>query len=176
MNSRQWWEETKSNPEQLTDWLKDQYHGEIVAAERIQGLVSTLPMSETDKATLTVIAAQEKSHAEWVGDLLTNRGFVPAKLVKEERYWNQTLGRSLEDYSLAEISAIGAYAEGMRLERIRVIASDMSAPTDIRNVFGKILKEEEFHEFAFKNMSNSEELNKAFNNHQNGLNALGLTF
>ena len=42
----------------------------------------------------------------------------------------------------------------MRLERIRVICDDEDAEEDIRSVFQRILKDEEWHEAAFRKIDN----------------------
>src|SRR5258708_15423822 len=90
---------------------------------------------------LTVIAGQERKHARWVGELLAARGLPVAPSVKAERYWPQTLP-GIRD--LATGAAVGAHAEGMRLERIAAIAADEEVPADVREVFRRILPEERF--------------------------------
>lgn len=32
MTSKEWWTKVKNNEALMTDWLKDQYHGEVTAA------------------------------------------------------------------------------------------------------------------------------------------------
>ncbi|MHA2063646.1 MAG: ferritin-like domain-containing protein [Candidatus Thorarchaeota archaeon] len=169
--SEQWWNDTKSNNDQLLGWLKDQYHGEVTAADRIEMLRDNFGASERNQRILTVIIGQERQHAEWIGELLTARGLTPQILQKTERYWEETLP-GIEDFETG--AAIGAHAETMRLERIRVIANDTEAPGDIRDTFTKILKDEEFHAQAFNEMTNREALEATREAHQGGLNALGL--
>jgi len=60
----------------------------------------------------------------------------------------------------------------MRLERIRAICDDENAPKDFRDVFLKILPDEEFHEYTFK--KSEEEYEHTRGNHELGRKVLGL--
>lgn len=173
--SQQWWNEVKNDPVLMTDWLKDQYHGEVTAADRINLLRKTAKgVTGTDDAILNIIAEQERRHAGWIKDLLQSRGIEAEILEKEERYWDKVLPVDFESSSITQLAAIGAHAEGMRLERIRVIADDELAPWDIVSTFQRILIDEEWHERAFTQMSTETDLVAAKENHNAGLNALGL--
>jgi acetyl esterase/lipase len=55
-----------------------------------------------------------------------------------------------------------------------VIASDPDAPADIREVFARILPQEEFHERAFRAFASDEALTAALERHAAGAAALGL--
>lgn len=171
-SSEQWWSEVKSNQSLLVDWLKDQYHGEVTAAMRIKQIFNQFNLTEPQRKIVERIAREEAQHAKWVGSLLKNRGITPRVLTKQERYWDKTL---VNISSVEDAAAIGHHAEAMRLERIRVICSDATAPEDIREVFSKILPDEEGHEAMFKLLSNRESLASRANNHQQGMKALGLT-
>jgi len=172
--SQQWWNEVKANPTLMQDWLKDQFHGEVTAAARILEFASTVSEPRIQK-TLKTIAKQEATHAEWVKELLTSRGITAEVLQKEERYWDKTLASEYKNKSTQELAAIGAHAEAMRLERIKVIASDETAPADIRKVFAKILPQERYHERAFRFIAGDEAMSKAMDAHKEGLAALGLS-
>ena len=172
--SQQWWNEVKANPTLMTDWLKDQFHGEVTAAARIREFAASVAEPRIQK-TLNAIAQQEADHAEWVKELLTSRGIEAEVLQKEERYWSKTLSPEYKQKSTQELAAIGAHAEAMRLERIKVIANDESAPTDIRMVFSKILPQERYHERAFRYIAGDKEMKKALDAHKEGLAALGLS-
>eukprot|EP01122_Echinamoeba_exundans_P005856 TRINITY_DN16027_c0_g1_i1.p1 TRINITY_DN16027_c0_g1~~TRINITY_DN16027_c0_g1_i1.p1 ORF type:complete len:207 (+),score=40.03 TRINITY_DN16027_c0_g1_i1:28-648(+) len=174
ITSEQWWQRTKSDKERLMRWLRNQYHGEVMASERLQGMLEQFSssMTETQQKTVSIIAEQEKNHSEWVGALLKTRGEEPKVLQKVERYWDVVL-TGLDSFLKA--TAVAAHAEEMRLERIRVIASDLDAPEDIRAVFQKILPQEEFHARAFKKMTSEEVYQSTTNAHELGRIALGLT-
>lgn len=169
--SKQWWESVKKDPTKLSRWLKAQYHGEVTAARRIGSLITPKVTGRT-RALLTTIAEQETQHAHWVAVLLMSRGIRPKTTHKRERYWDKTLPKG--QASLRELAAVGAHAETMRLARIRVIAADRSAPADIRAVFKAILPQEKFHAWAFESIAGKRALKKARDNHELGMNALGL--
>jgi len=113
----------------------------------------------------------EKNHAAWVLDLLVARNIRPTLLDKKERYWEKTL---VGIDSFIKASAVAAHAEEMRLERIRAIANDETAPADIRAVFARILPQEEFHARAFKKMTTTAVYDATQDAHELGRTALGL--
>lgn len=170
--SADWWEETKSSPEKLVHWLKNQYHGEAVASERIRKYI--LPNLEGKYAFMVErIADDEERHASWVGELLKTRGITPEILQKEERYWKEVMTEDFgSDGNYA--AGIAAHAEIMRLERIKVIMNDDTAPKDIVDTFKNIYKDELFHAKGFKLIAGDEYFNKATEAHAKGLEALGL--
>lgn len=170
--SQEWWNETKANPEKIVNWLKNQYHGEAVASERIKQYI--LPHFEGKYHFLVErIASDEERHASWIGILLSARGVTPEILQKEERYWKEVMTEDFKnDGNYA--AAVAAHAEEMRLERIKVIMDDTDAPEDIVNTFKNIYKDELFHAKGFKLIAGDEYYEKATENHAKGLEALGL--
>jgi rubrerythrin len=171
-DAQSWWSQVKTSEPLLRGWLLDQYRGEATAADRIEAFRErhAAPGSKAHRV-LGVIASQERRHATWVGALLGARGLRPEVQDKAERYWPRTLP-GLQD--LATGCAIGAHAERMRLERIEVISRDPEAPADIRQTFARILREERFHERAFRALSTPEALERTRDAHQLGRLALGL--
>lgn len=170
--SERWWQGIKQDPEAVKAWLMDQYHGEATAAERIIRFRDQYAVPGTrEHRILTVIAGQEQSHGEWVGELLRVRGGEPVVLVKQERYWEKTLS-GISDFSSG--AAVAAHAEEMRLARIKVIVDDPEAPSDVRDVFRRILPQERFHARAFAQMAGSTALEAALARHEQGLEALSL--
>lgn len=172
--SQEWYDSIKNDPEKIIKWLKDQYHGEVTAAERIRSLILCYnpPGDQTKwKDTVETIAKQEELHAEWVGELLRNRGVEPEKLVKDERYWDNTI-KQITDWDSG--CAVAAHAEKMRLDRIEVICKDPATPMDISGVFHIIMKQEIFHEKAFREFSTDDAMQRTLEGHLAGLNELGL--
>lgn len=170
--SQQWWDETKVSEDKIIYWLKNQYHGEAIAAQRIERFI--LPKMEGKYHFMVErIADDERRHSEWIGALLANRGIEPKLLEKEERYWKTVM---TDDFTndAKYAAAVAAHAEEMRLERIQVIMNDETAPYDIRNTFGNIYKDELFHAKAFKLVAGDDYYNAASENHAKGLEALGL--
>jgi rubrerythrin len=173
--SAEWWRDVGADPALLMDWLRKQYHGEATAAVRIREFLSRFgnqARAPRWSAVVEEIARQEETHAEWVGELLRARGEEPAVIAgKTERYWDATLPGIA---SWESGCAAAAHAEAMRLERIRVIVADPQAPADIRDVFSRILPQEEFHERAFRAFSSDAALTAALEGHAAGAEALGL--
>ena len=169
--SAQWWHEVKADPEKLVNWLKRQYHGELTAAERIEKYcLERAP--EQWKRILAGIAHDERTHAEWVGRLLLARDITPTTLEKEERYWDKTLS-GIDSFEKA--AAVAAHAENMRLERIRILATEDDPKfKDIATTFSSILRDEGIHAIAFKRMAGSEALAQTIAAHVAGSEAIGL--
>ena len=170
MNTQQWLDKVTSSKDELHHWLERQFIGEITAAKRIRKLADEAP--EKFKPVINRIADDESLHAFWVGELLVNRNIqIPTVEHAEDRYWKPILS---ELDSFEKTAAAGHHAEGMRLVRIRALAESDKVDEDIRNVFRKILPDEEFHEKAFGNMSNDESVEFMRDKHKAGLEMLGL--
>lgn len=171
--SKEWWDRVKHDPFVLLRWLRDQYHGEAIAAIRMRRFVDQFGDAAKfqERTTVEEIARQEQQHANWIGQLLIDRGVEPSLLAKSERYWDQTL-KGIDSWDTG--CAVAAHAEGMRLDRIRVIAADPTGPADVREVFSRILPQEEFHERAFRAFATDGALFTTLGNHQDGAEALGL--
>lgn len=169
---RAWWDAVRSDPAAFHRWLRAQHRGETTAAGRIEALRDRFaPRGSRAHRVLSVIAAQERRHASWVADLLTARGLSPSRLPPPERYW-PAVEPDIAD--LATGCAVGAHAEAMRLERIAVIASDADAPDDVRATFQRILRDERFHERAFRALAGPDALAATRAGHARGRRALGL--
>ncbi len=169
--SAAWWNEIRSNPEALLRWLRKQYHGEATAAERIERYcIARLPADDPRRRILAVVAGQERQHAHWVGDLLRARGEEPRILTRRERYWTHALAAMT---SFEDAAGIAHHAEVMRLERIEVIASDPTAPDDIRATFARILRDERFHARAFARLAGSDGVRRTRSRHEDGARAIG---
>ena len=169
--SQQWWDEVKQSPSLLNEWLVKQYRGEVTAANRIRDLADKFKIKGRTRDLLEVIATQEETHASWVLALLKARGIQPSVENAENRYWAEVLP-GIDDFATG--TAVAAHAEKMRLDRIQVISNDTEAPADIRNAFERILKDELFHEKAFRSMSTSLALEATKDNHERGMQVLGL--
>jgi hypothetical protein len=169
--SKQWWESVKNNQSLLNQWLMNQYHGEVKAAQKIEELILSKEAPSNQKRIVKIIVEQEKNHAVWIGQLLTARGITPKVLQKKERYWDKTLSQ-IVDWDTG--CAVAAHAERMRLERIRVICEDKDTPEDIRLVFEKILVEEEFHAATFDRFTTGDAILATWDGHAQGMEELGL--
>lgn len=169
--AQQWWDEVKNDVQKLNGWLVRQHRGEATASNRIVAFADKYAPDVRTKRILYTIASQENIHASWIQQLLTTRGLDVNVSDPEKRYWKETLPQ-VDSFSTG--AAVGAHAEGMRLERIKVIASDESAPQDIREMFARILKDELFHEEAFREMAGVSAMELTVANHRRGRKVLGL--
>ena len=172
MTTQQWLAKILSSKEELHNWLIRQYIGEMTAVGRIARVAHTAP--KRYQSILWKIADDEFQHATWVLNLLIVRGIGwpdVGNAQAEERYW-KPVKEGMETFE--DTAAAGHYAENMRLVRIRALANCAEIDKDIRDVFIKILPDEEMHEKAFKAMTNQESLDKMKSKHEAGLELLGL--
>lgn len=168
--TQQWISEIKSSPEKLVHWLERQYIGEALAAERIQSLANTT--EGRFGVLLAKIAEDERNHCEWVHQLLISRNIsTPVPSYDGTRYWEPILDHV---HSFSELAGIGYHAESMRLARIEALAADSEISSDIREVFAKILPDEQNHARWFELMSTPEDIEKTKALHSKGLEVLGL--
>lgn len=171
--SKEWWNEVKNDDAKFNEWLRKQYHGEFLAWKRISEFAESMENDSRWKLPTTMVAIQEMKHAALVGELLLNRGIIPQVLEnKQERYWEKALDGVT---TTTEIAAQAAWAELMRLERIRVIANDIDMDgNDISEVFNTILVDEEFHARFFSDMAGSEAMKAGLAKHEAGMSAINL--
>lgn len=173
--SKEWWSEVKADNAKLVDWLKRQYRGEVSAVQRLNTVKLTFEMDMTAEQfnNLSLIASQEAMHARWIKDLLEERG-IQADADQENaetRYWSE-VDLSYSDFLTT--MAVGAHAEQMRLERIRAIAEDKTAPWDIREAFIRIAADESYHAKFFTEAAGADALKATENDHEAGKRLLGL--
>lgn len=172
--TEQWWEEVSNDDAKMIDWLKDQYHGEVTAAERIKMYADRFgPLELHIEKHIANIIKDERTHAEWVRALLLVRGIKAEVLTKEERYWKETLPPLEEINTFEYFAAVAHLAETMRLDRIELLRSN-DKYTDIAEVFENIYEDEKYHAYAFGLWTTPEALEIARKHHQDGMNAIGL--
>jgi rubrerythrin len=170
--SQQWWDEVRVDEAKLNDWLVRQFRGEISAFVRITKFAEEFATEDpVANRILRTIAGQEQQHATWVLDLLRSRDIDPSVDNAEDRYWSKTLP-AIKSFETG--AAIGAHAEKMRLGRIKVIAADETAPNDVRQVFQRILKDELWHEEAFRRLAGPKAMADTAHSHEAGMELLGL--
>ena len=171
--TQQWWHRVSNSNEEMVNWLKAQYHGEVTAGKRIMDSKVDYHITPLEEKIISSIARDEYQHARWVKQLLIDRDITPEILKKEERYWNEVLPKVLEENTFTYFCAVGHLAETMRLDRIQLLSSDERF-VDIAKVFSDIYPDELFHARAFKEMSTDEDIEKARQFHNIGMNAIGL--
>lgn len=172
--TQQWWDEVSNDDEKMINWLKNQYHGEVTAARRINEYARRFaPLEISVEKHIAQIIKDEQTHAEWIRGLLLVRGIAAEYLPKEERYWKETLPSIDEINTFEYFAAVAHLAETMRLDRIELLRKD-TRYRDIAEVFEKIYEDEKYHAFAFGKWTTPETLEIAKKHHQDGMNAIGL--
>lgn len=167
--SEQWLSEVEANPSKFNQWLATQWLAEQEAAVRIQDLASK--STPKNKKIISKIAHDEFKHAKLLEDICNKRSISIAKQ-STNRYYSKI---ELDSLSTDHLYAIGHYAEGMRLARIKAICKSEMMPEDIKDAFQIILKDEIMHEKAFGKIASKAALAEMQGKHQLGLEALGLS-
>lgn len=168
-----WWKECLANPEKLEHWLVSLYNNEKDAEERFIDFANRYCQEDKEAYdTFMYIADQERTHAVLVQFVLMNRNIQKYdKSSKNGRYWRNTLPCIVDKTTAA---AIGAFAEGLSLKRMRVIVKDEDTPEDIKNLFRIIEPEESFHARALEKIATKYGMKEVKDCHDKGLEELGL--
>lgn len=173
--TKQWWEETKADPEKLKRWLIRQYVGEMAAINLLSEVLLRFggEMTGVEWENVFTVMLQEAKHARWVKYLLSDRKIkIPTNLSATRKYWDEVLPavETLDDAAHAAHNA-----ETMRLHRIRVIAVEPDIEfADLQRVFANVLPDEQWHEKVFDGLTRTEHNPKMDVAHMEGLNALTL--
>lgn len=171
--TEKWWKECLNNKEKLEHWLVGLYNNEKDAEERFINFANTY--CQNDKESFDVfmtIADQEKKHAELVDKILIDRGIEKyEKSTKNGRYWRNTLPCII---NMKTAAAIGAFAEGLSLKRMRVIIKDPSTPKDLVDLFKVIEPEESYHAKSLQKIATKHGMDSVKDCHDKGLEELGL--
>lgn len=172
--TKEWWANTKSDPEKLASWLQRQYVGELAAVNLLSEVLLRFGGEATTEEWDTVyrVMGQEALHAKWMRDICVDRSiFLENNASAQERYWKEVLPNIS---SFHEAMDAAFHAEHMRLERIREIAADEDLKiSDLAKVFAKILPHEEWHEEVFGAIRHSA-AGSTTKYHKKGLEALNL--
>jgi rubrerythrin len=171
--TKTWWKECLENKEKLEHWLVGLYNNEKDAEERFIKFANDY--CEDNKQVYDVfieIATQEHNHAKLVEEILHSRGIEKyEKSTKNGRYWRNTI-HCICDMKTA--AAIGAYAEGLSLKRMRIIIKDPHTPNDLVELFKVIEPEESYHAKVLAEIATQYGMSKVKDCHDKGLEELGL--
>jgi len=168
-----WWTECINNPEKLQHWLVGLYNNEKDAEERFIDFANTYCLEDKEAYDIFIeIAQQEHNHAILVDNILRARGIeLYSKSTKDGRYWKNALPCVCDMQTAA---AIGAYAEGLSLRRMRVIINDENTPDDLRDMFAIIEPEESYHAKILQKIATKHGMASVRDCHDKGLEELGL--
>jgi len=171
--TEQWWDKCLNDPEKLEHWLVSLYNNEKDAEDRFNEFADKYCENDREAYyTFKLIAEQERKHASLVEAILKNRGIeIFIKSSKNGRYWRNTVPCMVDKKTAA---AIGAYAETLSLNRMRVIIKDSRTPEDLKDLFKVIEPEESFHAKSLKKIATDYGMKEVKDCHDKGLEALGL--
>lgn len=171
--TKDWWTECLNDNEKLEHWLVSLYNNEKDAEERFLTFANTYCKDNKEAYdTFIIISKQEANHAILVENILKERNIkLYIKSSKDGRYWRNTLPCICD---LKTAAAIGAYAEGLSLKRMRVIIKDKNTPKDLIQLFKVIEPEESFHAKALEAVATKYGMKEVRDCHDKGLEELGL--
>jgi rubrerythrin len=171
--TKDWWNRCLNDPEKLQHWLVGLYNNEKDAEERFVDFAETYCKEDRGAYDVFIeIAEQERNHAVIVEKVLEDRGIeLYEKSTKNGRYWKNTLSCICD---MKTAAAIGAYAEGLSLKRMRVIIKDPNTPSDIKSMFEIIEPEESYHARVLEKIATKYGMKSVKDCHDKGLEELGL--
>jgi len=168
-----WWQKCLQDKEKLEHWLVGLYNNEKDAEFRFIDFAKKY--CENDKEAydeFIKIADQERNHAVLVTKVLEDRNIeLYEKSTKNGRYWRNTLPCVVD---MKTAAAIGAYAEGLSLSRMRVIIKDPNTPQDLKDLFAIIEPEESYHAKTLQKIATRYGMKEVKDCHDAGLEELGL--
>jgi len=173
-----WWYSVLRDGSKLEKWLIRLYQNEFDAYYRFNDFANKYCVFEDEHWYLfKFLAEQELRHAHMVLSLIKLRGIndkLPINLFtgnSPERYWDCVLPCIVD---LSTAAGVGALAEGLSLERMRVIISDPDTPKDIRALFEAIEPDEGVHAKVLGVLAGRHGISSVIDCHSAGLEALGL--
>lgn len=171
--TEKWWNKCLNDPEKLEHWLVGLYNNEKDAEERFIDFANRYCKNDKDSYDVFIeIAHQERNHAVLVDQVLKQRGIKKyEKSTKNGRYWRNTIPCI---YDKKTAAAIGAYAEGLSLKRMRVIINHPETPKDLLEMFSVIEPEESYHAKALEKIATRYGMKHVRDCHDKGLEELGL--
>lgn len=171
--TEQWWKKCLNDKEKLEHWLVGLHNNEKDAEERFINFAETYCKNNKEIYDIFIeIAKQEANHAIMVEKILCDRKIEKyEKSTKNGRYWRNTLSCI---YDMKTAAAIGAYAEGLSLKRMRVIINDENTPEDLVELFKVIEPEESYHAKVLAEIATKGGMDTVKDCHDKGLEELGL--
>ena len=171
--TEKWWVACLNDKEKLEHWLVSLYNNEKDAEQRFIEFANEYCTEDKEAYDIfIIIAGQESNHAVLVEKILEARGIEKyEKSSKDGRYWRNTL-KCVCDKKTA--SAIGAFAEGLSLARMRVIIADKNTPEDLKELFKIVEPEESYHAMILRKIATKHGMDSVRDCHDKGLEELGL--
>ncbi len=171
--TRSWWENLIKDEAKLNDWFVKLYNNEKDAEGRFLDFANKFCEGHKEAWHLFhFIAEQERRHAQIVLDFLTARGVQVYEVSSAKgRYWCKVLPCVV---SLDTAAGVGALAEQLSLERMRVIIDHPYTNKAISDMFRQIEPDESLHARALANLAGKYGIKQVIDCHSEGIMALGL--
>jgi len=171
--TQNWWNKCLQDKEKLEHWLVSLYNNEKDAVTRFRDFAMKYCQDDEEAlVTFLKIAEQEHNHANLVEIILNLRGItLYEKSSANGKYWRNTLSCVCD---IKTAAAIGAFAEGLSLKRMRVILKDKNTPQDLISLFKVIEPEESYHAKALQKIATKYGMKNVKHCHDKGLEELGL--
>jgi len=168
-----WWQKCLQDKEKLEHWLVGLYNNEKDAENRFIEFANKYCIKDSEEYNIFMkIANEEKNHGVLVENILNNKGIEKyEKSTKNGRYWRNTIPCI---YDKKTAAAIGAYAEGLSLRRMRVIIKDKNTPEYLKELFKIIEPEEANHARLLEKIATKYGMKEVKDCHDKGLEELGL--
>lgn len=173
MRTRTWWEHLLKDEAKLNTWLVRLYNNEKDAEHRFIDFAKRFCDGDMEAWHLFhFIAEQERRHAQIVLSVLNERGVeVYETSSGTGRYWSKVLPCAVDKDTAA---GVGALAEQLSLERMRVIIEHPYTPKQLVDMFRQIEPDESLHARALANLAGKHGIKEVIDCHSEGLIALGL--
>lgn len=153
---REAWTRTPDKQGALLDWLKEQYIGEREAVASMEVLLATgRKQPDANPKYLHLmekVIADEHRHVAMIKELLISRGATIPEIGEPEVLPGMD--------AFFSGSAVASRAEAVRAGVIRVILEDGEVPQDVKSSFLVILREEAFHEKAFREVAGQPQMDE----------------
>lgn len=152
---QRYWPLMKTKGDWLTSWLQRQYTGEVNALASMEVLLESIKSQSQNPQYIKIvekIISDENKHIQMISQLLTSRGIAPKavddiEILDGMDSWNDGC-------------ALASRAEAVRSGKARVLVKDQEVPKDVREAFSIILRDEAFHEKAFRYMAGEDNMTR----------------
>lgn len=149
----EWWQRTTKDEAKLIAWLKKLYGTEIGGHDDYQSFLKRYVVEDRTAKIFTNIAEDELKHGKLIEELLDSRGHQLALNPPKSTYWEEMDAR-IVDVSTA--AAVNYFGEALAAFRFEVIIDLPNTPSDIKEMLGVILPDEQFHRQTLRRIAGAD--------------------
>lgn len=177
--TRDWWKRVANDEPRLIAWLQ-KLHGTEVGGyndykEFIRKYLWAGQPSIRDNRKISIlnnIADDELKHGGLIEKVLDARGYKLDPASPASLYWKEM---DSHIKSITSACAVNYYGEALAAFRFEVLIDDPNTPSDIKEMLGIILPDEQFHRTTLRRLAGDEALAKFKEIHENAVKALKKT-